>query len=588
MRFVWAVVAFVLAALMIGAGIAQRTIFQGPDTERQTVEVTGDAPYVLIDGAVLRSHDGSQTLRVQQPGTIFASYGRTADLEAWLATSDYTHVRLDGTDVESTPVSATQPLADGADAPTPAGSDLWLDEFQQEDVLITTLQLPEDMSLLVATDGVESAPTSFSLTWPVRHATPWAGPLIVGGAVLLAGGIVLYLLGVRHARRSRGPRRKGLPIPVTEPIDLAVEQGDKGVISATPTRRQLSGGKRALLSAPALGLSALLFAGCSADAWPDLAPSATPTPSQSVVVPDEQQDPVVTQAQAERIVQRIAQTVATADEDADATVAATRLAGTALETRETNYDLRADLKKQKALAPIPAGPLSVTLPEANDAWPRTFLAVASTDAGDEILSVTQQDPWSEYKLTYAASLVSDAELNLAPAYVGAISIPADSPFLAIAPGELATAYADVLAKGEDSEYFDLFDTANDAFIESLDKDRTDRLALFNETGAKTGKLTFGAKAGDTAPAALATLDSGAIVAVTVDDLDKVTPTDDDAVIKLDDNPVVESLTGVSQSSKGFTTTWANQLFFFVPSQSSQERIQLLGFSSEILNAKVID
>ncbi|WP_220474778.1 hypothetical protein, partial [Streptococcus pyogenes] len=92
---------------------------------------------------------------------------------------------------------------------------LWLDEFQQDDVLITPLQLPADMSLLVATDGVEPAPSSLSLTWPTGATTPWAGSLIVGGSILLLGGIVLYILGVRHARRSRGPRRKGLPLPVT-------------------------------------------------------------------------------------------------------------------------------------------------------------------------------------------------------------------------------------------------------------------------------------------------------------------------------------------------------------------------------------
>jgi hypothetical protein len=69
-RFVWAVAAFVLAALMIGAGIAQRTIFEGPKTESQAIEVAGDAPYVLIDGSVLTSHDGSQNLRVQEDGTL--------------------------------------------------------------------------------------------------------------------------------------------------------------------------------------------------------------------------------------------------------------------------------------------------------------------------------------------------------------------------------------------------------------------------------------------------------------------------------------------------------------------------------------
>lgn len=53
MRFVWAVVAFVLAAVLIGAGIAQRTIFMGPDTQKTQVEISEPAPFVLIDGDVL-------------------------------------------------------------------------------------------------------------------------------------------------------------------------------------------------------------------------------------------------------------------------------------------------------------------------------------------------------------------------------------------------------------------------------------------------------------------------------------------------------------------------------------------------------
>ena len=44
-------------------------------------------------------------------------------------------------------------------ARTPSGSDLWLDEFQQEDALIAPLQLPAEMSVLVASDGTAPAPS---------------------------------------------------------------------------------------------------------------------------------------------------------------------------------------------------------------------------------------------------------------------------------------------------------------------------------------------------------------------------------------------------------------------------------------------
>ena len=94
MRFVWAVAAFVLAALMIGAGIAQRTVFQGPKTETASISVEEDAPYLLIDGAVLNQLPAAK-LRAQGDGDIFAAYGRTADMEAWLSDTAYNAVAVD-------------------------------------------------------------------------------------------------------------------------------------------------------------------------------------------------------------------------------------------------------------------------------------------------------------------------------------------------------------------------------------------------------------------------------------------------------------------------------------------------------------
>lgn len=590
MRFVWAVVAFVLAALMIGAGIAQRTVLQGPTTVSQSVEVTGDVPYVLIDGAVLRSHDGTQTLRAQGDGTIFAAYARTTDLTTWLQKSEYAHLTVgdDGAIVSETVPQEEAPAA-GEPALTPVDSDLWLDEFQQDDLLITQLQLPEDMSVLVATDGTAAAPSDLTLSWPVRATTPWAGPLIVGGSLLLLAGLVLYVLGVRHARRSRGPRRKGLPVPVTEPIDLTVEGEDKGVISATPSRRSLTRGKRSFAIVPVVAVSALLFAGCSPDAWPQLVGSPTPSATPSIIVPEDQGSPAVTEAQAERILSRIAAQVTTADEANDATAAALRLGGQALAVRETNYRLRAALPEQATLDPIPSSGIRVLLPEAYDGWPRTFFAVVdgAADAPDTILSVSQQDAWSDYKVDYVADLAADTSLNLAPAYVGAVSIDPESPFLLLPPSKLAGAYADILDNGDQSQYATLFDAESDTFRDQVAANRASRLDTFNQTGAETGRLTFAASAGSAPPAALATLDSGAIVAVTVNETDTVTPTSGEAVIKLDDSPTVKALAGVNQSSTGFTITFADQLFFFVPAQSSSQRIQFLGYSSSILDVKAV-
>ncbi|MET0672492.1 MAG: glycosyl transferase [Microbacterium pygmaeum] len=618
MRFVWAVAAFVLAALMIGAGIAQRTVFQGPTTETADLSVSEDAPYLLIDGAVLNSVAGAQTLRAQGEGEIFAAYGRTADMKAWLSDTTYNEISLgsdgqidsasvepteapaepetEGTDATADDAAADAPAAEADPATTdaarsPIGSDLWLDEFQQTDLLIAPLQLPEEMSVLVATDGVAAAPSDVTVSWPIANSTPWAGPLIVGGSILMAIGLLLYVLGIRHVRRSKGPRRKGLPLPVTEPIDLSVESADKGVISSgAPTRRSVTGGRRAFAVVPAVAVSALLFAGCSADAWPQLAPTATPSPSASVIVPEGQQAPAVTEAQAERIIDRIASTAADADAALDPALAGSRLDGAVLAERTTNYTLRGTIADYKAPLEIPTQPIEIVLPQAYDGWPRSVMAVVNdtADKTASIMLLTQQDAWSPYKLSYLSSLEASTEMpDLAPAYVGATQVPPDSSFLVMAPDQVATAYADILNNGENSTYFGQFDTEGDQFRVGIAADRQKRLDQFNTTAASTGSLSFDSVAGAYDPLALATLESGAIVAVSVDEVDTVKPTNADAVIKLETNQTVKTLAGVEQSATGFTTTFSDQLFFYVPGQGSTEKIRLLGYSSNILDAKVI-
>ena len=598
-RFVWAVVAFVIAAVLIGAGIAQRTVFQGPSEATESIQTDGSTAYTLIDGAVLGSLPGAQSLRVAGEGEVFVSYGRTSDMQAWLADVPYTAVTLGQENAVQTalvPASVTPPASDATTtARTPAGSDLWLDEYQQTGSLSTTLQLPSDMSVLVASDGTAPAPTDVSVTWPIDNSTPWAGPLIAGGAIALLAGIVLYLLGIRHVRRSRRPRRKGLPLPVTEPISIAdADAADKGVINSSPSRRSrgaLGPGRRALIAVPALGLSAALFAGCSADAWPQLAASESPSPTPTVIVPEGQFPPAVTENQAAKIVSRIATTVAQADAALDATAAETRLTGPALAERKTNYTLRAALPDRPALPAIPAEPVQITLPQTTGTWPRTVMTVVesadATSPSTSIMMMTQDDPWSEYRVSYIGNLEASTNLpELAAPYVGATQVPPDSSFLVMQPDQVAAAYADLINNGQNSASWAAFDTANDLLLPAIEENKKKRTDELNQTGQGTAEISFSASAGPAAPIALATLDTGAIVAVNVYESDTAKPTNADAVIKLDNNPAVKALTGVDQSATGFTTTYTDQIFFYVPSQGSSDQIRLLGYRSSLLEAKV--
>ncbi|GAA1691773.1 hypothetical protein GCM10009808_05950 [Microbacterium sediminicola] len=600
MRFVWAVVALVLATVMIGAGIAQRTIFEPPRSTTSEVEIADDTAYAVIPGTVLNSLPGTQTVRVIGDGTVFAAYGRTSDVQAWLSDVTYSSVSVDDEGVLTTEVIEPEPVAVAEDAETttedgteptrnPEGSDLWYDQYTGDGAVIAPLQLGEDLSIIVASDGTEPVPGKVTITWPLENATPWAGPLIVGGGILMAVGVLLYLLGIRHVRRSRGPRRKGLPLPPTEPIDLAQTDGDKGVISAGRPRRSITGRARTLAAVPLAGVVVASLVGCTADDWPDLIPTQSPSPTASVIVPEGQQQPAVTQAQAQEIVARVAATVAQADTDTDAALAATRLTGPTLAVRETNYTLRDAIADYAAPEVVPDDPLQVVLPQAFDGWPRSFLAIAN-DADTNmstIMVLTQEDAWSEYRLSYYANLGASTLLpELAPPYIGASLLAPHSAFLVIPPDELAAAYADVLTNGDSSEYAALFES-EDQFRASVAADRQTRLDEFNETGAETGTLDFSATAGDAAPFAIATLESGAIVAVNVYETDTVTPTNEDAVIKLEGNDTVKTLAGADQSSTGFSTTFSDQLFFYVPAAGSTEKIQLLGYSSAILEGSVL-
>lgn len=644
MRYVWAVVAFVLATLLIGAGIAQRTVFMGPSSQEVELSVEEQQPFVLIDGSVLRTQPGVQKLLVRGEGDLFAAYGRTADLEAWLADASYNAFTLDddgapqvevvgpvaaddATD-EDAPAEDDEPAADDAAEETegrnPAGSDLWLDSFIEQDLLVMDdMQLPDGVSVLLARDGVEDAPDDIVVSWPLDTSTPFAGPLMVAGAAMLLAGLVLYVLAIRHQRRGRGPRRKGPgPMPPTQPIDLAVEAPeDRAAITAgssttstedtvtepTPDGEQGPGKaqrsaapsaraprRRLALVLPALGLSAVMMAGCSSDSWPQVdADSPTPTPSPTVIAPENQKPPAVTESQASRILQSISATLVDADAELDIDLAETRLDGSVLEARRTDYELREELSDRALPATIPTDDIEVLLPQATESWPRTVLLL-SKSAGDEsvapvIMTMTQQDPWSNYRITNMAEMQASAEVpTLAPAWLGTTLVTPDSAFLTLPPQDLATAFADVVDEGEDSSSYDMFDEVSLELASSIQASREGVLAALDENGAsETSKATFDITPSETDPVAMATLDSGAIVAVSLIDSEKVTPTSDDAVIKFGENPEAETLTGVSEASKGVVTTYELQLFFSVPTQGSTEQIRLLAAHQDLLDVKVI-
>lgn len=643
MRFVWAVVAFVLATILIGAGIAQRTIFLGPESEQVSVDIEQPQPYVLLDGAVLQIRPGAQELLVRGEGDIFLAYGRTADMKAWLADADYNEVTLNaqdepqtelveaesaGSSEEEAPADDAAPAdeAAGADAATgedagrnPAGSDLWLESFAEKDSLTAdNLRLPEGMSVLIAADGTKDAPDEIVVSWPLDTTTPFAGPLMVSGAVVLLAGVVMYILGILHQRRGRGPRRKGPgPLPPTEPITHAALPPEERAAITSDTRpspeadadepsneKDNAGSQRAervgktarrrLLGLPALGLVAVLAAGCSSESWPQLGSSSpTPSPSPTVIAPENQKPPAVTESQASRILKQVSETLVAADTALDLDLAATRLDGAALRARTTDYALRKTLTDTPPPSAIPTDEVEVLLPEATERWPRTVLMLSKSSSDETvppvILTMTQSDPWANYKVSNIAEMQASAKVpELAAAWLGTSIVPAESAFLSLAPGQVAGAFADVVDAGDQSASNDLFDDLSQKLAASIRESRQAVVQNLAANGAaETSKAAFDIAPTTDVPVSLTTLDSGAIVAVSLVDTETITPTTADAVIKFGDNAQAKALTGAAESAKGVETTYEFQLFFAVPSQGSTEQIRLLAVHQDLLGVKVI-
>ena len=138
------------------------------------------------------------------------AYGRTDDVKAWLGDSRYAKISYSSEKDAFTSKTVTGEPAAGATAAAgdtaaivnPAGSDLWLEEFTAENSLTKTINVPDDISVLIASDGTAAAPSDISVSWPVDTSTPWAGPLIVGGAILLVIGLALYVWGLLHIDRK--------------------------------------------------------------------------------------------------------------------------------------------------------------------------------------------------------------------------------------------------------------------------------------------------------------------------------------------------------------------------------------------------
>ena len=588
MRFIAAIVSFVIAFMMIAYGIAQRTVLSGPDDITASTRVTADAPVMVIDGKALSAMPNRQKIDIGGAAPVFAAYGRTSDVLAWVGNARHNKIGFD-----AKKVSLTSTLVRGAESevPDPSTSDLWLGEYRSDGALSFTATIPSDVSLLVVSDGTKPAPSTVSVSWPVDNRTPWSGPLIASGALLLAIGLGLYLWALIALRRSRGPRRKPPKPPKNQkmpklPRPQNYKRTAPRIVVAAKGRRSIG---RMVAVVPAILVATLVTSGCSPDSWPtpsDVgAQSASPTQSATTLKAAEVDPPVLSASQVEKIMASVSAVASKADKDGDAKLLATRFAGPALALRAANYKIRKVDRTYDAPTPIPARPIALTLPQQSNTWPRTVLTVMQEPANPEVkpvaLMLTQQSPRANYLVQYAVNLEARAVLpKVAPANVGAVRLQEDVPLLAMHPNELALAFGDILAAGDKSEHAQQFDLENDPLLKQIGLDSRNAL---KKKLPKSAKMTYTNLQGAAESIAMATSASGAIVAVYLEENLVVKPVARGDSVNAEG--AVKSLSKVTSTTKGTSAVYGDQLLFSVPALGSDEKIELLGWATGLVAAK---
>ncbi|MGN6743706.1 MAG: hypothetical protein ACTHJL_10475, partial [Amnibacterium sp.] len=570
---------FVVAAVLIAFGIAQRTVLRPADHVTVTASAPKDVAYIVIPGSVLRAHPGSQHLHLAGTGTAFAAYGRTADVTAWLSGQRYALARVGADGGTAAPVVRTAPVVAGLQGghPDPDGSDLWLDQARASRSLDWTVNVPDTMSLLVAADGTAPAPSDVRVTWPVRVNTPWATPMIVTGSVLALLGLLLYIWALVHLRRRRGPRRKPparMPKPPAPPKYRPVKHP---VVVTTRGRRSV---RHFGALAGGLAAGAALLTGCAGPVA--AAPAPTSTAKAVAVTPA-----AVTEEQAIRIVARAAAVEHTADASLASSTLGDRFAGPALALRTAEYRLHKADKKRPLSHPIPAtgATTRVILPEATQQWPRTLFTVVSAPASAKTaplaLTFVQQTPRDPYRVEYAVELNPGAQPpSLPSAVLGTVRLKPDTTLLSVPPGKLADDYGLLLRKSS-APVAASFDTAHDPLLKAVGQSA--KAAVAKGLGS-TAKVTFSDAATDPASiVALATADSGALVSVHLEETWKVTPTK--SGVKVKPSGATRILAKTSSTTKGITSTYGYQLLFSVPPAGSKDVIELLGYAQGLVSAK---
>jgi hypothetical protein len=568
MRFLIAATLFIVSISFLLLGLAQRTIWAPPAVFAVNLVGQQSQPYLIIPAEALAMMPGDATISTSGSGPVFLAAGRDADILAWVGKTSHSIVE---SSVENQSLKVVENQGTG-DFISPVGSDLWISEFSAESSGQLVVPEGQDLSVLVASDGLIPAPERVRVSWPTENSTTVSDIFLGVGLGFLILAIFFNVLALGKMIRNRGPRRK---VPKA-PQGPRYKPKNKGY--DLPKRGRRSASNKIALVPVSVGL-VLALSGCQVAGVPLASPTPSESPTTSVV---DEIAPALNEEQVTRILADIQRVVAEADASGETSLLQTRVEGPALLFREANYLLRSKSPDVLPLPPISTSVVSITIISKTESWPRALMVV--TQDGDELpqtLVIQQLSPREPYKLLYNMALLPGVEFpDVAAASDGAIPVEVDSLFLKISPINLAPTYGDLIDNGPASEFYSQFDLATDKFYEQISQTQADQAENLDEA-----TTVFSHELGDANVVSLTTSDSGAIVALMMVDTWEIVPTSRNSAVTVSGDELL--LLGVEGSRSGVSTRYGNMLLFYVPLASSDQKIRLLGATQSLLSIEVL-
>lgn len=589
MRVILAIVLLSVSVFTLGLGIAQRTVFADDRLIDRPVLTETTAPATIIHGKDLAAYPGRVTLSVEggvsapvrngetvtqvTSERVFVAYGRTVDVMAWLAPGRHTQLRFD-------------PVVDGfvvlpragqdLRLPDPAGSDLWFQEYSQDGQISVSFSVPDDVSVLIMTDGTLPAPQNITVSWPLVTDNLVSLALIVVGIGSMVAGFVMVLINYILWRKNRGPRRRMTKRP----------RAPRGSYRQPRKSSLKPRGRRSarFVALPLAGAVLWGATGCAPEPSQVEVEETADQPQTQVAVPY----PAVTELQFSRIMAKIASQIQAGDEELAVNLLADRVAEPTLAARRAAYIIKRADPTSGTLTPILASPIRLVLPQQTSTWPRSVFGIIQDEDDLESPSVgvvlSQETPRSDYRLSYAVVLAPQVQIpNLPSASLGSARLSPDSKLIRLSPIEVAEHYADVINQGTASAFALDFSLATDRLFIQLGPEAA---ALRQESFGDTVDVEWETTPTENEVVAFATADGGALVMATLQEIERVTPAQSGASVNA--SIAVRALTSLSQSTRGFEVLSNIQVLWYVPPVGSDEGIRVLGYTYSLVGAKEVD